>query len=114
MMKVWEDPHVGYLKFITRKVQEATTTTSVATNIANATETSCSTIKRRRFVLGTEAGVVTLIVKNVEDILGRQSTDVKGNNKHQASEFGGGSLGVEVEIIFPVSAEAVLTTDFQS
>jgi quinolinate synthase len=101
------------LKFITRKVQEATTTTSVATNIADATETSCSTIKRLRFVLGTEAGMVTSIVKNVQDILGRQMTDVNGNNKHQAIKFGGGSLGVEAEIIFPVSAEAVMTTDSQ-
>jgi hypothetical protein len=65
-------------------------------------------------VLGTEAGVITLIVKTVQDILGRQSTNVNGNNNHQETEFGGGNLGVEVEIIFPVSAEAVVTTDSQS
>jgi hypothetical protein len=100
------------LKFNTRKVQESTTATPVATNIADDAETSYSTIKRLRFV-GAEAGVVTLIVKNVQDILGRQSTNVNGNNTHQATEFGGGSLGVEVEIIFPVSAEVVMTTDSQ-
>jgi hypothetical protein len=37
------------LMFFTRRVQEATTTTSIATNIADAAETTCSTIKRFRF-----------------------------------------------------------------
>jgi hypothetical protein len=37
------------LMFFTRKVQEATAATSIATNIADAAETSCSTIKRFRF-----------------------------------------------------------------
>jgi hypothetical protein len=37
------------LIFFTRRIQEATTTTSVATNIADAAETTCSTIKRFRF-----------------------------------------------------------------
>jgi hypothetical protein len=43
------------LKFSTRKVQEAITTTSVTTYIADSAF-FCSTIKRLRFVLGTEVG----------------------------------------------------------
>jgi hypothetical protein len=59
------------LKFNTRKVNESSTATPVATNIADDAETSYSTIKRLRFVLGAEAGVVTLMVRTVQDILGR-------------------------------------------
>jgi quinolinate synthase len=69
------------LTFITRKVQEAAS--------ANKRD-----YQRLRFVLGTEAGMVTSIVKNVQDVLDQQ----KDQN-------------VEAEIIFPVSAEAVMSTD---
>jgi hypothetical protein len=57
--------------------------------------------------------VVSLIIKNVQYICGRQSIDVNSNNEHQANKFGGGNLGVEAKIIFPVSSEAVMTSDFQ-
>jgi quinolinate synthase len=78
------------LNFITRKVKEATT--------SNNNEQTQQ--RRLRFVLGTEAGMVTSIVKNVQDILGRSN-----NNHHNKNE------SVEAEIIFPVSSEAVMTTD---
>jgi len=68
------------LKFISRKVQEA----------AAANEKH----KRLRFILGTEAGMVTSIVQSVEQIL-----DTTGNRD------------IEAEIIFPVSQEAVTATD---
>jgi quinolinate synthase len=98
------------LKFITRKVQEATTTTSGAEN-------STSTTKRLRFVLGTEAGMVTSIVKNVQDVLGRQMTGVHGNSNYSKTNHATKSEGgviVEAEIIFPVSSEAIMTTDSQN
>jgi quinolinate synthase len=52
--------------------------------------------RRLRFVLGTEAGMVTAIVRSLREHL------------HEA---GGGARGVDVEIIFPVAAEAITTTD---
>lgn len=48
--------------------------------------------QRLRFVLGTEAGMVTSIVRGVEGILKQQQQ---------------GGENVEVEIIFPVASEAV-------
>lgn len=50
--------------------------------------------ERLRFVLGTEAGMVTSIVRGVEEILKAQAD--KGS--------------VEVEVIFPVASEAVSAT----
>lgn len=69
------------LTFITRKVKQA----------ANARRNEH---QRLRFVLGTEAGMVTSIVKNVQAILELQSEQ-----------------NVEAEIIFPVSADAVMSTE---
>jgi quinolinate synthase len=69
------------LNFITRKVQAAASTSS-------------SEKQRLKFVLGTEAGMVTSIVKNVQDIL--EST---------------GNKSIEAEIIFPVSSEAVMRVE---
>lgn len=54
--------------------------------------------ERLRFVLGTEAGMVTSIVRGVEGIL-REQADGKG-----------GDVEVEVEVIFPVASEAVSAT----
>ena len=88
------------LKFITRKVQEATDK-----SIPMSQEYEGQQRQRLRFVLGTEAGMVTSIVKNVQDILGGSSHG--GIN-------GGSSLSarnVEAEIIFPVSSEAIMTTE---
>lgn len=51
-------------------------------------------MRRMKFILGTEAGMVTSIVKAVQDIL----TKAKCQN-------------VEAEIIFPVSSEAVMGVD---
>jgi quinolinate synthase len=51
------------------------------------------TQERLKFILGTEAGMVTSIVKSVQDILERTGSDV------------------EAEIIFPVSSEAVMAVD---
>jgi len=64
------------LNFIERKVKEA----------AEKGEK-----KRLKFILGTEAGMVTSIVRSVQEILDSSS-----------------SKGVEAEIIFPVSSEAVM------
>lgn len=65
------------LKFITRKVDEAARESSTAST-------------RLKFILGTEAGMVTSIVKSVQDIL-----DATGSN-------------VEAEIVFPVASDAVM------
>lgn len=65
------------LTFITRKVDEAT---------------QRGTSKRLRFVLGTEAGMVTSIVQSVQHILQQTGSQI------------------EAEIIFPVSSEAILAT----
>jgi quinolinate synthase len=53
------------------------------------------TVRRLRFVLGTEAGMVTAIVRSLREHLRKAGDDP----------------GVEVEIIFPVAAEAIATTD---
>jgi quinolinate synthase len=69
------------LKFIAAKVQAA------------AAAAPGDAPQRLKFILGTEAGMVTSIVQAVQDIL--EST---------------GSKSVEAEIIFPVSSEAVTST----
>jgi quinolinate synthase len=69
------------LNFITKKVNEAA---------QEGGET------RLQFVLGTEAGMVTSIVKSVQDIL-----DATGSN-------------VEAEIIFPVASDAVMGVEDDS
>jgi quinolinate synthase len=53
-----------------------------------------SEVRRLRFVLGTEAGMVTAIVRTLREHLGKAGEDPR----------------VEVEIIFPVAAEAITTT----
>jgi quinolinate synthase len=68
------------LRFITRKVTE-----DAATPINSTTSQ-----RRLRFILGTEAGMVTSIVKSVQDIMEKAKSST------------------EVEIIFPVSSEAVM------
>ena len=73
------------LKFITKKVEEAT----------KEEKENLSTAPRRlKFILGTEAGMVTSIVKSVQDVLGKSGCNT-----------------VEAEIVFPVSAEAVMSDD---
>ncbi|GKY93558.1 hypothetical protein MPSEU_000323200 [Mayamaea pseudoterrestris] len=67
------------LKFISRKVQSAA---------------SRGAKDRFKFILGTEAGMVTSIVQSVQQIL-----EETGNE------------GVEAEIIFPVASDAVMATD---
>jgi len=76
------------LNFITRKVEDATTT---------ATDDNAKD-RRLRFILGTEAGMVTSIVQSVQDILEKSSTTSHGRK-------------VEAEVIFPVSSEAVMSTE---
>jgi len=71
------------LNFIQRKVQE------------EADSKTGSETSRLRFILGTEAGMVTSIVKSVQQIL--MSTDASKN--------------IDAEIIFPVASEAVTATD---
>jgi quinolinate synthase len=68
------------LKFITKKVDEA----------AKGESSSTSSNTRLKFILGTEAGMVTSIVKSVQDIL-----DATGSN-------------VQAEIVFPVASNAVM------
>ena len=69
------------LKFISRKVEDAA-------------QSGSDEKQRLKFVLGTEAGMVTSIVQSVQNIL--QDT---------------GNRNVEAEIIFPVSSDAVMSTD---
>ena len=73
------------LTFISKKVEQAANTTTT-------TATSPSR-QRLRFILGTEAGMVTSIVQSVQRILNET-----------------GSRTVEAEIIFPVSSDAVMAT----
>ncbi|KAL3940955.1 MAG: hypothetical protein SGBAC_004608 [Bacillariaceae sp.] len=70
------------LNFITRKVEDA------SINVEKE--------RRLKFVLGTEAGMVTAIVDKVQKVL--EQTQSK----------------VEVEVIFPVSSEAVMSTEDES
>ena len=70
------------LNFIERKVEDAAKTTN------NGGEEKK---ERLKFILGTEAGMVTSIVKSVQDILDSNACQ-----------------NVEAEIIFPVSSEAVM------
>lgn len=70
------------LKFISHKVAKA------------IEEESTGTKRRLRFILGTEAGMVTSIVKSVQDIIASS-----------------GSNSVETEIVFPVSSDAVMGVD---
>mmetsp|Transcript_32433 Transcript_32433/g.54283 ORF Transcript_32433/g.54283 Transcript_32433/m.54283 type:complete len:596 (-) Transcript_32433:139-1926(-) len=89
------------LNFITRKVQEAATQQQSQQQDQQQSQQQ----QRLRFVLGTEAGMVTSIVKNVQDILGQTVTaslETTNNNNKGAH--------IEAEIIFPVSSEAVMTT----
>ena len=74
------------LNFIERKVEEAST--------ADANGDDKEKKKRLKFILGTEAGMVTSIVKSVQDILDSNACQ-----------------NVEAEIIFPVSSEAVMGVD---
>lgn len=67
------------LKFISRKVHDAASNDGAG---------------RLKFILGTEAGMVTSIVQSVQSIL-----ETTGNQ------------GVEAEIIFPVASEAVTATN---
>lgn len=75
------------LKFISTKVASA------VKEEQNMREPSKSK-RRLRFILGTEAGMVTSIVKSVQDIISSNQS----NN-------------VETEIVFPVSSEAVTGVD---
>lgn len=72
------------LNFILKKTREAVWEQSSSSG-TNGRKNS-----RLKFVLGTEAGMVTSIVRGVQKILQE-------------------APGVEVEIIFPVSAEAIST-----
>lgn len=69
------------LHFVERKVKEA------------SDSGACHHGTRLRFILGTEAGMVTSIVQSVHDILDKASNPA-----------------IEVEIIFPVAQEAVMGT----
>lgn len=73
------------LQFIARKVQE------------RASSSDSSETQRLRFILGTEAGMVTSIVQSVQNIL-------QDANNANASR-------IEAEIIFPVASDAVSASD---
>jgi len=93
MMKSLSDEGVvgstaDILKFISRKVEDA----------ANSSSSDGAQDRKLRFILGTEAGMVTSIVEKVQEILGNASSNLHGRR-------------VEAEIIFPVSSEAVMTLD---
>ena len=70
------------LKFISAKVADA---------VKNVNKTKTEETQRLKFILGTEAGMVTSIVKSVQDILEKT-----------------GCRTIEAEIVFPVSSEAVM------
>lgn len=76
------------LNFISRKVQDA----------ANSATSDDAKDRKLRFILGTEAGMVTSIVEKVQEILGSVHSNSKGRR-------------VEAEIIFPVSSEAVMSIE---
>ena len=73
------------LKFISNKV---------ADTVKEVKENNIEDTRRLKFILGTEAGMVTSIVKSVQDIL--EEADCKT---------------VEAEVVFPVSSEAVMGVD---
>jgi quinolinate synthase len=75
------------LNFISSKVQQIALEEKAKAIPSNAP-------RRLKFILGTEAGMVTSIVKSVQDIL----AEANCNN-------------VETEIVFPVSSEAVMSVD---
>lgn len=75
------------LKFISGKVSEAVEEEAASGNPSGEN-------RRLKFILGTEAGMVTSIVKSVQDILAAT-----------------GSKTIETEIVFPVSSEAVMGVD---
>ncbi|KAL3800995.1 hypothetical protein ACHAWO_007104 [Cyclotella atomus] len=79
------------LNFIERKVQEAASGGN-SNNYSNSNNTL-------KFILGTEAGMVTSIVRSVQSILDNSPNNNESNNN------------VQVEIIFPVSSEAVMGVD---
>lgn len=79
------------LNFIERKVEEAATAAATAISSSGG---GGEKITRLKFILGTEAGMVTSIVRSVQDILERKACH-----------------SVEAEIIFPVSANAVMEGD---
>lgn len=76
------------LRFIVRKVQDA------ASRANPGAASSSQPPERLRFILGTEAGMVTSIVQNVQQILEEA-----------------GNPSIQAEIIFPVSSEAVMSTE---
>lgn len=76
------------LKFITRKVEDA----------AKSSLCDDAGDRKLRFILGTEAGMVTSIVEKVQEILANASSNLRGRR-------------IEAEIIFPVSSEAVMTVE---
>jgi len=86
------------LAFISKKVAEAakeeipknskfSETAEISNNLTNTT-------KRLKFILGTEAGMVTSIVRSVQNILAQV-----------------GSQKLETEIVFPVASEAMTVVD---
>uniref|UniRef100_A0A7S3VE79 quinolinate synthase n=1 Tax=Chaetoceros debilis TaxID=122233 RepID=A0A7S3VE79_9STRA len=79
------------LKFISGKVSLAVEEEAAS---ASAGATPSGDNRRLKFILGTEAGMVTSIVKSVQDILAAA-----------------GSKTIETEIVFPVSSEAVMGVD---
>ncbi|KAL7468486.1 hypothetical protein ACHAXS_008711 [Conticribra weissflogii] len=86
------------LRFIERKVEEAVETaketeTEAKTN-AEKEDAKGAMRKRLKFILGTEAGMVTSIVRGVQDVL----------DAHRCRD-------VEAEIIFPVSSDAVVAVE---
>jgi quinolinate synthase len=79
------------LNFITRKVRQQATESSTRPDVSQQQQ------RRLRFILGTEAGMVTSIVSSVQAIL-REA----------------GNPNLEAEIIFPVASEAVTATEESS
>mmetsp|Transcript_10817 Transcript_10817/g.31484 ORF Transcript_10817/g.31484 Transcript_10817/m.31484 type:complete len:631 (+) Transcript_10817:276-2168(+) len=76
------------LNFISRKVKDA----------AKSATADDAKDRKLRFILGTEAGMVTSIVEKVQEILGTTHSNSNGRR-------------VEAEIIFPVSSEAVMSVE---
>ena len=81
------------LSFIVARTKGALAEEEAAAAVAGSSSQSAAGARKLSFVLGTEAGMVTPIVRQVQALL-RESG-------------GGGGRGVEVEVVFPVAADAV-------
>jgi quinolinate synthase len=85
------------LNFITRKVRQAAASSSSSSIRSSGLSQQQQQQQRLRFILGTEAGMVTSIVSSVQAILREAGNPI-----------------LEAEIIFPVASDAITATESSS